>query len=286
MNIKLLESFYYVVTEGSFVKASLRLNVSQPAISSSIKKIEAELGFALLERSNRGVILTPRGNEVFESCKLVFSELESLENRLGISEDTISAPLKIGTSDEIASYLLAKKFKVLKEEFPMVQPEVYMSGAAELLEELKEGKLDLLILFYTPKLPEGVSEQLLYDVRFKGVVKKEFKNHKSVLKNVIGDNIIYPSHKKKFASVKKHLQKYKDTRVGLSTNNVNMHLQLVLQGEGIAFLPEFMVDPLINSGKISCLSPSVKDFYGLKIVMRNTFIPNKAYKKLINIISH
>ncbi len=285
MNIKLLESFYHVVIEESFIKAAKKLSVSQPAISSSIKKLEEQLATNLLERSNRGIILTPTGERIFESCKLIFSELDNLEYDLGIDNDIVKGPLKIGTSDEIASYLLANKFKHLTGEFPLTTPEIYTAPAAELLEKLKDGELDILILFYTPSLPEGISERSLFNIRFKGVIKKSLKNKKEILNKLIGDKIIFPSHKKKFSVLKKHLKTNKDSKFCISTNNINMHLQMALQGEGITFLPEFIVNPLIKSGKLAVLHPSEKDYYSLKVVMRNSFVPNKAYKKLIELIS-
>lgn len=285
MNIKLLESFYHVVIEESFIKAAKKLSVSQPAISSSIKKLEEQLSANLLERSNRGIILTPTGERIFESCKLIFLELDNLEYDLGVDNDVVKGPLKIGTSDEIASYLLANKLKHLKEEFPLTTPEIYTAPAAELLEKLKDGELDLLILFYTPSLPEGISERSLFNIRFKGVIKKNLKNKKEILNKLIGDKIIFPSHKKKFSALKKHLKANKESKFCISTNNINMHLQMALQGEGITFLPEFIVNPLIKSGKLVVLHPSEKDYYSLKVVMRNSFVPNKAYKKLIELIS-
>lgn len=281
MNYKNLQAFFYVVSSGSFVKASEVAGVSQPAISSSVKNLEDELGVVLLERSNRGILLTQAGERVYQTAVQIFRDVEELKVDLGHQNHTYSTDLKIGTSDEIASYLLAKRIALLKEEFPLVRPQVYTAPADELLKKLKKGELDLLILFYTPELPDGVSEQKIRDVEFKMVVSRSHARKKSVLNNFIGSRILQIHRINKFPALLKHREDYPDADVYLTTNNINMHLQMTLQGHGVSILPKFVVEPLIQSKKLKDIYPKERFDYGLKVVMRNSFIPSRVYKNLI-----
>ena len=61
LNLHHLRLFAAVVDHGGFTKAAAALNVSQPAISKSIKELETDLGLSLLDRSGRGSRLTPAG---------------------------------------------------------------------------------------------------------------------------------------------------------------------------------------------------------------------------------
>ena len=72
-DLNLLHVFYEVVTCGSISKAALKLYISQPATSQSIKALEEEIGFPLLIRSSKGVKLTNEGNEIFQICKKIAS---------------------------------------------------------------------------------------------------------------------------------------------------------------------------------------------------------------------
>lgn len=284
MNYNHLNTFFNVVTQGSFVKASQKLGISQPAVSSSIKKLEDEVGSTLLERSNRGILLTPAGEKVFETSRSIFNQLEGLKADLGVSKETVQGELRIGTSDEIASYLLAKKISSLKDEFPLIMPQIYTAPADELLKKLKRGELDMLILFYTPELPEGVSENKIRDVQFKMVVSSKDSRKKSVLNRFIGSRILQISRINKFPALLKHRKDFPKAQVYLTTNNINMHLQMTLQGHGVSVLPRFMVDPLIDSKKLKDIYPREEFNYGLKVVMRNSFVPNRAFKKLVTLL--
>jgi len=284
MNYNHLQSFFYVVNSGSFIKASERLGISQPAISNSVKKLEQELGVALLERSNRGILLTPPGRKVFDTCVKIFSDMDDLKSQLGLDADNYSGDLRVGTSDDIASYLLAKKLPKLKESYPMVRPQIYTAPADELLKKLKKGELDVLLLFYTPELPEGVSERKIKDVNFKMVVSASVARRKSVLNRFIGSRILQIHRLNKFPALIKHREDYPDADVYLTTNNINMHLQLTLQGHGVSVLPHFMVDPLISSKKLKDIYPRENFDYGLKVVMRNSFVPNRVCKDLIEVV--
>ena len=66
IDLELYRIFYVVATYGNITKASLALNISQPAISKAIKNLEFSLGGTLFTRTKRGVVLTREGEEFFK----------------------------------------------------------------------------------------------------------------------------------------------------------------------------------------------------------------------------
>ncbi|MBM7556920.1 LysR family transcriptional regulator [Halanaerobacter jeridensis] len=78
MNLEYLKSFYCIAECNSISKASQELHITQPGLSSQLKKLETELGHTLLDRSNQGVSLTPVGEIVFDYAKLIFKLEENL----------------------------------------------------------------------------------------------------------------------------------------------------------------------------------------------------------------
>src|SRR5690242_9905306 len=82
MDPRKLLYFVAVVEQGSLKKAAKLLHVSQPALSTSMRRLEGSLGFRLLQRSSRGVVTTPMGELVFSHAKLVADEIDLARKRL------------------------------------------------------------------------------------------------------------------------------------------------------------------------------------------------------------
>lgn len=79
MNLHALRLFYYVAETGSVTKASALLNISQPAVTSQIKKFEKELGLTLFNPSGRGISLTPFGTELAKQAGNLFTYEKRME---------------------------------------------------------------------------------------------------------------------------------------------------------------------------------------------------------------
>lgn len=281
MNFKYLEAFYFTVNERSISKAAACLGLTQPAVSNNIKKLEKYYGKIFLERSNAGIIITENGKLLYEKCEEIFKNLDQIEESLGRDNSKISGEIRIGTSDEISSYLLPMVVSKLKETYPDVIPEIVTQPAYELLEGLKKGTFDFLLLFYTPDLPEGVSEKKIKDIPFKMTVKSQHRRRKAILNNFIGSRKLQLNREKKFPALKRHKQNYPESCLYLSSNCMNTILQFTLNGDGVSILPNFMTDPLIKSKKLCDIYPKENFSYGLKVLMRNNFVPNKAHKLII-----
>ena len=83
MNIdfELYRIFYTVANHKNITKASEELNISQPAISKSIKNLEEQLGGSLFVRTKRGVILTEEGKEFYNYIKQAIEYISNAENK-------------------------------------------------------------------------------------------------------------------------------------------------------------------------------------------------------------
>lgn len=79
MNIHALRLFYYVAETGSVTKAAARLRISQPAVTSQIKRLEKDLGLPLCSPSCRGISLTPFGTELAKQAGNLFTYEERIE---------------------------------------------------------------------------------------------------------------------------------------------------------------------------------------------------------------
>ena len=82
VNLDLYKIFVVVANELNITKASEKLNISQPAVTKHIKNLENIIGITLFKRSNKGLMLTEAGLELYESLKNPINEIIKVEPRV------------------------------------------------------------------------------------------------------------------------------------------------------------------------------------------------------------
>ena len=117
--------FYISAKTGNISAASKELYISQPAVSKSITKLEANLNTKLLIRSSRGVTLTREGEILYERLKEAFHSIELGEEQLRFENKMEVEHLTIGVSTTLCKYVLLPYLK----EFVRRKPHVRISIA-------------------------------------------------------------------------------------------------------------------------------------------------------------
>lgn len=128
-----------------FGKAAKACFVTQPALSSQIKKIEGYFQKTLFERQNNCIFLTPEGQEVLERVHIILHEAKKLELIFQSLQGTLCTPLKIGIIQTLSPYYTNFFLPQLKASYPLLTLEIKDGYTDELLSDLKEGQLDVLI---------------------------------------------------------------------------------------------------------------------------------------------
>lgn len=157
-----LDAFSAIARARSFKTAAQQLNLTQPAISKTLKELEEILGVVVLERSRAGVSLTPSG-EVF----LQFAEQSTAALRHGLrsiqATSTTVGQLKIGALPSVASSLLPRAALHFTQSNPDIRFELYEGPHNDLTSRLRGGGLDLVIgRLGNPDTMVGLSFQQLY----------------------------------------------------------------------------------------------------------------------------
>lgn len=143
MELRQLRYFIAVAEEGSFSRAARRLHVSQPPLSTQIKGLEDELGAQLLERSNRGVSLTPAGSVFFEEVRIVLARLEHAKKATLRANRSDVGMLSIGFVS-IADYgILPPTLKNFRSNYPLVEVQLHELTTDAQIRELRAARLDL-----------------------------------------------------------------------------------------------------------------------------------------------
>ena len=145
VNLNSLRIFYEVATAKSFLDASNKLFISQPAISKSISKLEEELGITLFYRANKGISLTPSGELLYNYLKEIRDSLLSCERVLISMNNIEEGKIIIGVQSHIVRNYLMDKIDNFRLKHPKVLFELIDLPTNELIEKLEDRKVDFVI---------------------------------------------------------------------------------------------------------------------------------------------
>lgn len=144
ITIAQIEAFYWVAELGSVHKAALRLNVTQPTVSLRLRQLEAELAAPVLERSGRGVRVTPAGHAFFNKARSVLDAYAQI--RSASPQRSIGGVLRIGLAEGFAVACLPHLVPALARQYPLLRPEWTVTTSSALEQDLVDGNLDLAVL--------------------------------------------------------------------------------------------------------------------------------------------
>lgn len=171
MNLRDLKYLVAVIESGHFGRAAKNCFISQPALSMQIKKLEDTLGVQLLERSNKSVILTDVGKIICERAKSILAHAKEIQEIAKQAKDPFSGELHIGIIPTVAPYLLPHIIPGLTKAFAKLSIYLTELQTDQLLEKLKQGKLDVG-LAALPIIDRDFQTQPLYVEEFMLAVPK------------------------------------------------------------------------------------------------------------------
>lgn len=143
MELRHLRYFVAVAEELHFGRAARRLNMAQPPLSRQIQDLEAELGFALFDRSSRHVDLTEAGREFLSGARGVFETLELATSAARRASLGASGRVSVGYISSLAYSGITELLRAFRTDHADLQITLRELSGKEQLEALKEGRLDV-----------------------------------------------------------------------------------------------------------------------------------------------
>lgn len=162
MNLQELRYLVAVAEHRHFGRAAEACNVSQPTLSSQIRKLETELGVTLLERTNKRVDVTPVGSQILAHARRALAEAGQMEAVARAAKDPLVGPLKLGVIPTLAPYLMPILLKPLRQAYPGLTIELWEDQTRALIDGLRNHRLDAALLATAPDAPE-ITEIALFD---------------------------------------------------------------------------------------------------------------------------
>jgi DNA-binding transcriptional LysR family regulator len=146
MELRHLRYFVAIAEERSFTRAAERLWVAQPGLSSQIRRLESELGIRLFDRHTRGVTLTQAGDLFFERARVV---LAAADDALSTGRDLelgLAGAVRLGLAVETAARPVPGLLSSFSHGHPGVEVTVFDSYAGTVVRELRDGRLDAVVV--------------------------------------------------------------------------------------------------------------------------------------------
>ena len=246
MELRQLEYFQMASRLKNITRAAERLRVSQPNITVAIKKLEAELGIQLFDRSQKQLALTPEGAVFLNRIELALRNIQDAVLEVNDYKQLQKGTIKIGIPSMIGAYLFPKIFSSFQRQYPHLDIYLYEEGSMAIREQLERDELDFGIVIIS-----NASQSLqLLPMSTSQIAACVPENHPLAAKDSISIQDLTDADliMLKEGSFLRHLvlDKLKAANITpnivLESNQIETIKGLVNSGVGLAFLLDFIVD--------------------------------------------
>ena len=147
LELRSLRCLAAIAESGSFSAAARELNVTQPALSAAIKRLEIDLKVSLVDRHSRGARLSEEGKFVLQKAYAIFREVAEINSVVHNFAEAPMGAVRLGLPTTVAGGLVPEFFPQLVARFPLIKLNVVEAMSGVLAELLHLGRLDLAVLF-------------------------------------------------------------------------------------------------------------------------------------------
>lgn len=241
MELRQLKYFAKVAETLNFSEAARVLCITQSTLSQQIKQLENELDTLLLIRSSHKVALTEAGELILPHVRQILHETESCSDRINDLNKLAAGTLLIGVTYSFSPILTETLLSFMKQ-YPKIKLNIYYKPMNELMELLKERKVDFVLAFKPSQSVEGVESHILFQNYLAAIVSE---HHPLAAKNKIAlpelekYDLALPSKglqaRNAFDTI---LTPYNTMRVRIELNEVNILLKLIRQSMLVTVLAE------------------------------------------------
>lgn len=265
-----LENFVETAKCATMAMASKRLEITQPSLSESIKRLESDLSVILFYRSRSGIQLTPNGKILLESAKAALSSLLYVESLNENHSSFKGRSITIGCHTTVASYTLPMALETISKKIPDYRIQLKHGTSRDIQSLVQEGKVDIGIVINPNPVPDLILKKL-------GSDKVHVWNSpgKKIPNKLICNTEIFQTQ-----SILKKWKNHPGEII--ETDSFELTIKLVEKGIGYGIIPERAVN-MTGTDLVKCKHlPSYDDVIGL--IYRPEFGKNPFEKETVKAI--
>ena len=251
MDLKQLEYFVRVAELGSFTRASIELNIAQPALSRQVRLLEVELRQNLLIRNGRGVTTTEAGKLLLEHGRGVLHQVERAREELTRVRGALAGRVALGLPPSLSKVLTVPLTRTFRARLPEASLSVSEGLSASMQESLINGRLDIALLYNAAPSPDIETTPLLEEELFLVQSRRDAASSAPIpLREVADLPLVIPSRHNairvlvegELAALGSH------PKIALEIDSIAAILDLVVDGAGCAVLSRNAVTSLGKPG--------------------------------------
>jgi len=246
MDLKQLAYFVRVAELGSFTRASVALDIAQPALSRQIRLLEVELRQNLLTRNGRGALPTEAGQLLLKHGRGILHQVELAREELGAVRGALAGRVSIGLPPSLSRLITVPLTHAFKQHLPQAHLTLTEGFSVLMLEGLRVGNLDMAVVYdaaYSPDVEISMlhTEALVLISKTTAAKQQKAKRQPIELKDVADLPLILPSRPNAFRMlVDSEMNAIgRKPQITLEVDGLNAILSLVKEGLGHAVLPSY-----------------------------------------------
>ncbi|GAB4240917.1 MAG: hydrogen peroxide-inducible genes activator [Elainellaceae cyanobacterium] len=256
LELSAIIAFLEVAERGSFTEAATYLNLSQPTVSQQVQRLERSVGAQLLRRRSNGISLTDEGAIFIEHCRTCLQALQNGLRAIAQFSETISGQVTLGLTPSVAQRYLPGILTFYYEQYPGVSLRIVEDFLNELIEGLKQQRIDLAVLSL-PIPAEHFEISVLYQEPLVLAVAPE--HSLATVEQVTWDMlsqqpIILPRQHSDFGVryiiEELYRRHHASMEVAAEVSGFRSLRQLILSNFGVTILPQSLVQQDVQDGKL------------------------------------
>ena len=299
MDLKQLEYFVRVAELGSFTRASIALDIAQPALSRQIRLLEVELRQNLLTRNGRGALPTEAGNLLLKHGRGILHQVELAREELGAVRGALAGRVSIGLPPSLSRLITVPLSKAFKQQLPQAHLTLTEGFSVLMFEGLRVGNLDIAVLYNAEHSPE-VEMTLLHTEELVLISKTPSTSHEApnkaaktkhlqpiTLAEVADLPLILPSRPNAFRILIEGEMRTinRKPNISLEVDGLNAILSLVKEGMGHAVLPSYTLSNFDDPTPFSLRSITQPRIMSQLMLVRAARRPStETQKKAIEVV--
>ena len=252
MDLRGLIIFMEAAELGSFTRTGEKLGYSQPTISFQIKQLETSLDTQLFERINHTVSLTEKGKEILMYAHHISKLVHDMEN-IGTADQEIRGHIRIAMADSLCSWLMKENFHIFHKHYPGITIKIIAASTEEMFRLLNQNEVDLV---YT-------LDNHIYDKNYIIESEERLQAHFVTSSHFLDTDRISLNElvRQPFILTEKRMsyRRLMDEKLAsmsfeitpfLEIGNTDLICTLIEQNMGLSFLPDYVTEKAVASGKM------------------------------------
>jgi LysR family hydrogen peroxide-inducible transcriptional activator len=258
MNIRDLQYLVALAQHRHFGRAADASFVSQPTLSTQIKKLEDELGVSLVERAPRNVLLTEVGAEIARRARGILAEVDQIKSIAQRTRDPESGSLRLGIFPTLGPYLLPHIVPRVRERYPRLELLLREEKSDQILHMLREGSLDAGILAM-PLHDDSLHTEFLFEESFVLAVPEKHaltQSRKLTMDDLADQSLLLleDGHCMRDQALEVCHMAGATEKTGFRATSLETLRQMVAANVGITLLPALSVKPPVaQTGQVRLL---------------------------------